>query len=81
MLKSVIIGLRNNFGGIMARKSRIDWSKVKIRIIPADTENPNPLNPCAKLTPEEREQEIITICGRIWARAMKEKMLKDQANK
>ena len=64
----------------MGRKSRIDWNNIKITIVPADKENPNPLNPCSYLTQEEREQEIVTICGRIWARAMKEKMSKE-ANK
>lgn len=64
----------------MARKSRIDWNKIKITIVPADKENPNHLNPYAKLTPEEREREIVCLCGRIWARAMREKMLKEKIN-
>jgi hypothetical protein len=25
------------------------------------------------MTPKEREGEIVSICGKIWARAMKEK--------
>ena len=59
----------------MARKSRIDWDKVKIRVVPANGKNPNPHNPCSNLSPEERHRSIVSICGKIWARAMKDKML------
>lgn len=58
----------------MARKSRIDWKNIKVKIVSADTENPNPLNPYAKLSPKEREKEIVSIAARIWARAMKERI-------
>lgn len=60
----------------MAGKSRIDWESIRIKIVFADKENPNPRNPCSKLSPKERKREVVSICGKIWSRAMKEKKLK-----
>ena len=37
----------------------------------------NQPEPYSKLTPKERESAIVSLCGRIWARAMKEKILKE----
>lgn len=59
----------------MGKKHIIDWENIKITLVPANKEDPNPLNPYAKLTPKEREREIVSLCGRIWARAMKQKAL------
>lgn len=58
------------------KKQRIDWETIKIVIVPADKKNPNPLNPYADLSAKEREDGIVSLCGRIWARAMKAEALK-----
>ena len=44
-----------------------------------DKEHPNELNPYAKLSAKEREQAIVSVCGKIWARAMKEKLQQQMA--
>lgn len=54
------------------QRQKIDWDNIKIRIVPADMKNPNPLNPCSYLSGEERERQIVSICGKIWARVMRE---------
>jgi len=59
-------------------KSRIDWDNIKIKIVSVDKEHPNELNPYAKLSAKEREQAIVSVCGRIWARSIKEKLLKEK---
>ena len=65
------------FWGVVAmepiKRHRIDWDNIPIIIVSADKENPNPLNPCSRMTPKEREDDVVSICGRIWARVMKEK--------
>lgn len=33
---------------------------------------PNPKNPYDKLSPEEREKKIITVCRKIWLRILEE---------
>jgi len=33
------------------KRHRIDWDNIKITFVPADTENPNPLNPYSRMTP------------------------------
>jgi hypothetical protein len=55
------------------KRHRIDWDKIPIIFVPADTENPNPLNDCSRMTPEEREAKIVSVSARIWVRVMKEK--------
>ncbi len=57
------------------KRQKIDWGNINISIVPANRNNPNPHNPCARLSREEREREIVSIAARIWARAMKEKKL------
>ena len=57
------------------KRQKIDWDNIKITIVPADKVNPNPLNPCARITKKQRKKEIVSIAARIWARTMKEKML------
>jgi len=60
------------------KRQKIDWDNIKISIVPADKNNPNPLNPCSKLTKEQREKEIVSIAARIWVKGMKkEKVEKD----
>jgi len=58
------------------KRQKIYWNNIKISIVPADKNNPNPHNPCAKLSRKEREREIVSIAARIWVRAMKERLLK-----
>ena len=60
-------------------KIRIDWDNIKVRIVSVDKEHPNELNPYAKLSAKEREQAIVSVCGKIWARAMKEKLQQQMA--
>ena len=60
-------------------KSRIDWSTIKVRIVSADRDHPNGLNPYAGLSAKERERLMVSICGRIWARHIKEKSLREKA--
>ena len=54
------------------KRQKIDWDNIEIRIVSADRKNPNPLNLCSQLSKEEREKQIISICGKIWARVIKE---------
>ena len=54
-------------------KIRIDWDNIKVRIVSAGREHPNEHNPYARLSSKEREQVVVSICGRIWARHIKEK--------
>ena len=53
-------------------RQRIDWENIPIKIIQADTKTPNFLNPCSYISQEERERQIVKICGRIWARVIRE---------
>lgn len=63
------------------KRSRIDWKNIKITIVPVDKDNLNSLNPCSKMHNKEREKEILSISAKIWARAIKEKLLKEKADK
>lgn len=65
------------------KRSRVDWKNIKITIVPVDKDNltHNPLNPCSKMNNKEREKEILSISAKIWARAIKEKLLKEKADK
>ena len=56
------------------KRHRIDWDNIKITFVPADKENPNPLNPYARMTPEEREEKRVSICAEIWVRAVRDKL-------
>jgi len=58
------------------KRQKIDWDNIKVTMVPTDRDNPNSLNSCSRLTKKQREREIVSIAARIWARAMKEKMLK-----
>lgn len=62
------------------KRHKIDWNSIKVSIVPADRNNVNPHNPCAKLSRKERERDIVSIAARIWARAVKEKMLQNHEN-
>ncbi|MBU2541698.1 MAG: hypothetical protein KJ593_07325 [Candidatus Omnitrophica bacterium] len=56
----------------MAGRNKIDWDNIKLTFIPADPDNPNPMNPSSHLSQEERREEIIDICARIWMRHCQE---------
>ena len=60
--------------------TKIDWNNIKIRVVSVDKEHPNEHNLYARLSAKEREQAIVSICGRIWARHIKEKLLKEKAD-
>ena len=60
-------------------KTRIDWDNIKVRIVSAGREHPNEHNSYVRLSAKEREQVMVSICGRIWARYIKEKVLKEKA--
>lgn len=62
-------------------KTKIDWASIKIKIVAVDKANLNELNPYAKVSDKDREQAIISISGRIWMRAVKEKLLKEKTGK
>ena len=61
-------------------KTRIDWDNIKVRIVSAGREHPNEHNLYARLSNKEREQAIVSTCGRIWARHIKEKALREKAD-
>ena len=60
-------------------KTKIDWDNITVRIVSAGREHPNEHNSYARLSTKEREQAMVSICGRIWARYIKEKLLKEKA--
>ena len=61
-------------------KTKIDWDNIKVRIVSAGREHPNEHNLYARLSNKEREQAIVSTCGRIWARHIKEKALREKAD-
>jgi hypothetical protein len=56
------------------KRHRIDWDNIKITIVPADMENPNPLNPYARMTPEERREAQISKCAEILVRIVRDRL-------
>ena len=58
-------------------KTKIVWDNIKVRLVSASREHPNEHNLYARLSTKEREQAIVSICGRIWARHVREKLAKD----
>ena len=61
-------------------KTKTDWDNIKVRLVSAGREHPNEHNLYARLSTKEREQVMVSICGRIWARYIKEKLLKEKAD-
>lgn len=55
-------------GHVSVKRSKIDWNRIKIRIVPVDTDHPNERNPYAKLSPGEREKAIVSAFAKIWCR-------------
>jgi len=58
-------------------KKPINWDNIRVIRIPYDGA-PNPQNPYDKLSPEEREKKIITICRKIWLRMLEGRKAKQQ---
>lgn len=46
--------------------ARIRWDKIKVTFVPADKNNPNPLNPYTTLSSEERRSGILYLSAKIW---------------
>ena len=61
-------------------RAKIDWDNIKVRLVSASREHPNEHNLYARLSTKEREQAMVSICGRIWARHIKEKALREKAD-
>ena len=59
-------------------KTKTDWDNIKVRLVSAGREHPNEHNLYARLSTKEREQVMVSICGRIWARYIIEKLLKEK---
>ena len=55
-------------------RRKIDWSSIKVKIVSADKDHPNPSNPYAKLSPKEREKGIVSLCAKIWVRHIRAKL-------
>ena len=60
----------------MNKRSKIDWDNIRVKIVSADKDHPNPGNPYAGMSQLEREDRIIALCGRIWARHVRETVAK-----
>jgi len=56
------------------KRHRIDWDNIKITIVPADPNNPNPLNPYSRMTPEEREEAQISKSAKILVRIVRDRL-------
>ena len=61
-------------------KTKIGWDNIKVTLVSAGREHPNEHNPYARLSTKERDQVVVSICGRIWARHIKEKALREKAD-
>lgn len=62
------------------KRHRIDWDNIPIIFVPADKDNPNPLNRYAKMTTKERRAETMSKCGEVWARIVRDKLRNMQKN-
>ena len=58
---SVLVCILIGIAMTQIKRHRIDWDNIPIIIVSADKENPNPLNPCSRMTPKEREADIVSI--------------------
>ena len=56
------------------QKLKIDWSSIKVKIVSADKDHPNPGNPYATLSPKEREKMIVSLSAKIWVRHVRSKL-------
>jgi len=56
------------------KRQKIDWDNIKVTIVPDDKDNPNPLNPCLRMTVRQRQEAIINISAEIWERHVREKL-------
>jgi hypothetical protein len=58
------------------RRSKIDWSAIKVKIVTADKDHPNKLNPYTNLSSKERAAAIVTTSARIWVRYVRSQLSK-----
>lgn len=56
------------------RNVHINWGNMKVTFVYADSKNPNPRNPYAHMSQEQREREIIKLAAKIWRRHCAEKL-------
>ncbi len=56
----------------MSKRTKIDWERTNIKLVPVDRDHPNERNPYAKISAKEREHAIVSLCWRIWARHINE---------
>lgn len=56
------------------KRHRIDWDNIKITIVPADPNNPNPLNSYSRMTPKEREEARISKSAEILVRIVRDRL-------
>ena len=49
-------------------RSQSNWDKIKVTFVMADKEQLNHLNLCSKLSPTDRQKQIIDLAARIWRR-------------
>lgn len=56
------------------KKIKINWADIRVTIVPADEDHPNAGNPYAGMSPSERDEHRIALCGRIWARHVREQV-------
>ena len=56
----------------MNKRNKIDWENIRVKIVSADKDHPNMGNPYAGMCHSEREECKIALCGKIWARHVRE---------
>ena len=59
--------------------TKIDWDHISVKFVQADKDHPNERNPYSKLSAKEREQSIVSLCAKIWARHINEVVAKEKA--
>jgi len=60
-------------GHVSGKRSKIDWSNIKISIVPAEMDHPNDRNPYARLSQKERKKAIVSASAKIWVRHIRER--------
>ena len=53
-------------GVVMAKRQKIDWDNIPVTVI--EEGSPNPQNPYAQLSPEERTTLLRDLCQTIYLR-------------
>ena len=52
----------------MAKRQKIDWDNIPVTVI--EEGSPNPQNPYAQLSPEERMDHLKKLCQTIYLRTL-----------